>query len=83
MFKKLHIVIEMLHPFCTKKWNIAVDNVYDMWERLSERDQRLFEFSMRKFDWESYFDDYFKGLRHHLVKEDDRTLAMSRVKYQR
>jgi len=66
-----------------KQWSYSRDNIEKMWNRLSEKDQLLFEFQMKEFDWTKYLVDHYKGMRLYLLNEDESTLEVSRTKYKR
>jgi len=54
-----------------------------MWNCLSKEDQQLFKFQMKEFDWTKYFVNHYKGIRLFLLKEDESTLELSRIRYKR
>ncbi|XP_011870261.1 PREDICTED: putative fatty acyl-CoA reductase CG5065 isoform X2 [Vollenhovia emeryi] len=70
-------------PFCNNEWSYSTDNVQVMWDRLGEEDQKLFKFNMFGFDWTKYIVDHYKGIRLFLLKDDDSTLEISRIKHKR
>ena len=84
---KLYIKIDKfskaIEPFCNKEWTYSTDNVHAMWDRLNKMDQQLFKFNMIEFNWTKYFIDHYQGLRLYIVKDDENTLEISRIKYKR
>lgn len=48
---------------------------------MKKKDRELFEFSMHRFNWDSYFHYYVRGARTYLLKDPLTTLAKGRVKY--
>jgi len=83
LYMKIHKFCRAIEPFCNKEWSFSTDNVETMWDHLSGKDQQLFKFSMKGFDWTNYFIDHYKGIRLYLLNEDDSTLEISRIKYKR
>ncbi|XP_011865824.1 PREDICTED: putative fatty acyl-CoA reductase CG5065 isoform X2 [Vollenhovia emeryi] len=84
---KLYMTIgkcsKAIEPFCNYEWSYSTDNVQAMWDHLGEEDQNLFKFSMFAFDWTKYLVDHYKGIRLFLLKDDDSTLEISRIKHKR
>ncbi|XP_072756344.1 putative fatty acyl-CoA reductase CG5065 [Anoplolepis gracilipes] len=83
LYGKIHKAIESIGYFSTKTWNYTDDNVQTMWNLLNKRDQELFLFNMKEFDWTKYLTDFHKGIRLYLLKEDDSNLEASRINYKR
>ncbi|XP_011686382.1 PREDICTED: putative fatty acyl-CoA reductase CG5065 [Wasmannia auropunctata] len=70
-------------PFLMKRKNYSRDNVEVIWNRLDERDQQLFKFQMKKFDWTKYFVDFYKGICIFLLNEGDSALEIGRIRQKR
>ncbi|XP_011700623.1 PREDICTED: uncharacterized protein LOC105457578 [Wasmannia auropunctata] len=83
LYRKIHKYSNAIAPFMLNRFNFSDHNVDAMWNRLSDKDQQLFEFHMKGFDWMKYLVDHYKGIRLYLVKEDDSTLEISRSRYKR
>ncbi|XP_036146805.1 fatty acyl-CoA reductase wat-like [Monomorium pharaonis] len=83
LYTKIDKFFDALGHWIEQKWTYSTDNVDAMWNRLNEKDQQLFKFSMIEFDWEKYFIGHYLGIRRYLLKEDDNTLEISRIKYKR
>jgi len=45
---------------------------------MSDQDQQLFYFDVRKIEWEKYFDTYVLGTRRFILKDDISTLHIAR-----
>jgi len=82
LYKKVHTHADLTEPFI-KPWVFSRDNVEAMWNRLNKKDQQLFEFQMKKFDWTKYFVNHYMGIRLYLLNEDESTLEVSRIRYKR
>lgn len=54
-----------------------------MWQRLNSKDQQLFKFSMANFDWKMYLQDYVKGIRLYIFKDELDNLESSKLKWKR
>lgn len=66
-----------------QKWTFANDNVEEMWCRLDKEDQRLFNFSMKEFNWSKYLDNHFKGIFTYILKQDPNVLEVNCKKLER
>ena len=72
---------DVIGYFSSREWVFTNDNVQLLWKRLSTRDKELFEFSMKNFNWDSYFYTYVRGARTYLLKDPMSTLREGAVKY--
>jgi len=82
LYRKIQTQTEALQYFVSKNWTFSIDSTTQLWESLSEKDQRLFDFDMSSIDWSLFFCNHVKGARRFLGKEDPSTLpvAMKRLK---
>ncbi|XP_046592784.1 fatty acyl-CoA reductase wat isoform X2 [Neodiprion lecontei] len=83
MYQKIHKFANVISYFATHQWKFTNDNVQDMWSRLESKDQHLFLFNMKGFNWDEYFQYYIKGTRIYLFKDDLSTLKASRARLAR
>lgn len=60
--------------FAYRQWNFKNDNVQRLWRNLTEKDKDTFPFSMKNFDWSTYFDRLGLGGRIYLLKDPIETL---------
>ncbi|XP_024875769.1 fatty acyl-CoA reductase wat-like [Temnothorax curvispinosus] len=81
--KKVDKFSNATQPFRTNEWSFSTDNVQEMWSHLSSEDQKIFQFSMVRFNWKKYLFNHYMGIRLYLLNEDDSTLEISRIKYKR
>lgn len=83
IYEKVQKMSNVLNPFLIKEWGFKNTNVQSLWSRLDSQDQEMFPFTMQNFDWHSYMDNYVKGIRIYLLKDDMKTLERSKVKCNR
>jgi len=76
-------LINVMTPFINNEWNITNKNVQRMWNCLNKTDQQIFMFNMKEFDWTTYFNVIYKGVRSNLFKEDDSFLKSAHIKKER
>lgn len=80
-YQKIEKFLNVLAYFATRQWNFTNNNTQSLWKKLNEEDQRLFDFDMDAFDWDSYFFTYARGGRVYLLKDPLETLPQGRIKY--
>lgn len=69
--QKMHNGFDLLEYFATRQWSFPCDNLLSLYDSLGETDQKLFNFDIRKVDWRTYTQNFYIGIRRHLMKEDD------------
>lgn len=83
IYKKIHRFMDVLDDFTTKEWQFTNHQVHGLINKLDKRDKKLFFMDIRDVDWDSYFQNYVKGIRVYLIKDPLDTLPQARVKWQR
>ncbi|XP_033211757.1 fatty acyl-CoA reductase wat-like [Belonocnema kinseyi] len=81
VYQKVHKFTDVISHFCTREWTFTNGNVQSMWDRLDSKDQQIFRFNMKNFNWELYFETYLKGIRVYLFKDDLSTLEQSKKRW--
>lgn len=80
-YQKINKFTDVISYFSSREWKFTNDNVQSLWKKMSKRDRELFEFSMKNFNWDSYFYTYVRGARAYLLKDPLTTLPEGTVKY--
>lgn len=70
MYAKTETMVDLLYEFSTNQWKFDNKNTRKLWLSLSEEDRNIFQFSLKSFDWKSYIESYYYGIRKHLLHED-------------
>lgn len=70
MYSKSESLIDLLSEFSMRQWMFDNRNIRELWQLLSEDDKNEFRFSLKAFDWKSYLETYYHGIRKHILKED-------------
>lgn len=83
VYQKIHKFTDVISHFCTNEWVFTNENVQLLWDRLDTKDQEVFSFSMKNFDWKKYFETYLKGIRVYLFKDKLDNLEKSKIRWQR
>ncbi|CAI6363746.1 unnamed protein product [Macrosiphum euphorbiae] len=69
-YSKTEIALDLLREFTTRQWSFDNKNTVELWLSLSKEDQKTFWFSFEDFDWNSYINIYYLGIRKHILHED-------------
>lgn len=83
VYKKIHKFMEVLNYFTTKEWLFTNDHVNSLLAKLDNKDRSLFFCDMREVVWDTYFQNYMRGIRLYLIKDPIETLPQALVKWQR
>jgi fatty acyl-CoA reductase len=69
--------------FTTHQWRFISDNPIHLLEEMTTEDQEMFNFDVRKINWQSYFENYILGIRQLVFKDDPITLPFARSNLER
>lgn len=70
MYSKTEGMIDLLYEFSMRQWVFDNRNTRELWLSLSEFDRNEFRFSLKSFNWKSYIETYYHGIRKHILNED-------------
>ncbi|XP_060876847.1 fatty acyl-CoA reductase wat-like isoform X1 [Metopolophium dirhodum] len=70
MYAKTESMVDLIYEFSTKQWKFDNTNTRQLWLSLSKDDRNMFQFSLKSFDWKSYIESYYYGIRKHILHED-------------
>lgn len=76
--QKIQTAIKAISYFITNEWTFASGNIVKMQTMLSEADKKIFDIDTTKIQWEPYMENYVKGVRKYILKEDDKDLPKAR-----
>ncbi|EFA08474.2 fatty acyl-CoA reductase wat [Tribolium castaneum] len=80
-YQKINKFADVISYFSSREWKFTNANVQSLWKKMGKRDREMFEFSMKNFNWDSYFYTYVRGTRAYLLKDPLTTLPQGTVKY--
>ncbi|XP_044763431.1 fatty acyl-CoA reductase wat-like [Coccinella septempunctata] len=80
-YKKINKFMDVLSYFALREWRFQNHNLQNLWDRMPPEDKKQFHFSMKDFDWDTYFHFYVRGGRAYLLKDPLDTIPKGRVKY--
>ena len=83
LVNKMHKASEVLYPFTNKQWIWDEDNLKSLQDEMTQVDRDNFNFDVAELEWPSFLDEWIKGTRQYLLKEDLATLPRSRVEMDR
>lgn len=72
---------ESLMYFITNSWNIKMQHMIRIWDRLNSTDKELFFCDLRKLDWDEYLCSYWRGIRVYLLKDPMETIDKGAYKH--
>lgn len=68
----------MIFFFTHKKFDFEYNNVPKLFEKMDERDKKLFNFDMEKINWQQYVHDNVTGIRVILMKDPLSTIPQAK-----
>lgn len=69
--------------FSMRDWDFRIDNVEDLWNRMTNIDRQIFFFDMKQLDWDFFLQQYFRGIRRYLLKDPLETIPKALIKWNR
>ena len=74
--------MQALEYFANREWSWTNDNVNNLNDELSAEDKELFAADLRTDlpNWEDFVINYFKGVRHYVLKNDPATVEWCKKK---
>lgn len=80
---KMSMNMKALVFFANREWTWSNQNVHNLNDELDEDDRKLFCADLRSDlpDWEKFWIDYLKGIRHFVLKNDPNSIEWCRTKY--
>lgn len=75
--------MEVIEYFSMRQWDYQLDTINGLWASLSPRDKELFFFDMAQLDWETYMQNYVRGMRQYLIKDPLETVPKAMVRWNR
>lgn len=83
MYKRTENMVDLLHCFSTRQWEFDNSNTRELWSMLSEGDRKIFWFSLELFDWKSYIQSYYHGIREHILHENLNNMKKASEKFKK
>ena len=83
VYKKIHRFLDVLNYFSTKEVIFSNDRFHELIDSLDYKDRQLFPSDMRDFVWDSYCQNYFRGLRIYLLKDPLETVPKAKIRFNR
>lgn len=82
-YKKIHRFMRVIEYFSMRQWDFQIDNVINLWNRLSDKDKDIFFFDMTQLDWDLFLQQYFRGIRQYLLHDPLDTIPQALVRWNR
>lgn len=68
-YEKIHKMTKVLSYFAVREWIVSIDNVQKLWNTLSEKDRKTFDFDLNELNWRQYFRNHLSGIRLYIIKD--------------
>lgn len=82
-YEKIHKMTNVLSYFSVREWVISIDNMQNLWNTLSEKDKKMFDFDLNALDWMQYFKSHLFGIRLYILKDSSNTIPYAIKKRRR
>lgn len=82
-YTKTENMIDLLYEFSMRQWKFENKNTTQLWLSLSKDDRNTFRFSLKSFDWNSYIESYYYGIRKHILHEDKSNVEKALLKHKK
>jgi fatty acyl-CoA reductase len=79
----LEKLFDLFGIFTNTSWKFTNGNVKDLWHRITDEDRIMFPFDIRSVKWDTYYNNFSKGIRIYLLKDPLCTLPEARIKMKR
>lgn len=67
--------LDVLEFYMNNSWKFDTENVYSLYNSLSNEDKIKFPFTMDFFDWQKYAEHYALGVRRYIMLDSDLTIS--------
>eukprot|EP00092_Neocalanus_flemingeri_P108494 GFUD01139350.1.p1 GENE.GFUD01139350.1~~GFUD01139350.1.p1 ORF type:complete len:496 (-),score=133.82 GFUD01139350.1:192-1679(-) len=82
---KMMRIVQKMHKaelasafFATNDWKWSTENKEKLNMELTSADKKVFNIDMKSLNWSDFFEDYVKGTRQYVLKEDLATVNVAR-----
>ncbi|KAI9556219.1 hypothetical protein GHT06_018793 [Daphnia sinensis] len=69
LYKRTHTLMSCLEFSTTRQWNFISRNPIQLIDKMSSEEKEIFNFHVRKINWETYMKNYICGVRTFLVRQ--------------
>ncbi|KAL1456888.1 hypothetical protein WDU94_001578, partial [Cyamophila willieti] len=84
IYRKIFFLNSTIETFTMKGWEFADGNTQKLHQRLSDKDKRMFGFSIKNVNWEAFHVHLHRGLSKYAIQTNmSKHLFNTRVKYMR
>uniref|UniRef100_T1KXA6 Fatty acyl-CoA reductase n=1 Tax=Tetranychus urticae TaxID=32264 RepID=T1KXA6_TETUR len=78
---RMHYALDLMKYFADRHWSFECDNYINLIHSLKGPDCNTFDLDISKPRTDDVLMNVWLGIRRYLLKEDDRTISMARIKY--
>lgn len=83
IYNKIHKFTDVLSHFSITEWKITNERLNELTSKLTTEDRKLFLCDMKELVWDTYFQNYLRGIRIYILKDPIETIPQARIRWQR
>ena len=80
---KVKLALRSVEYFNSNQWEFTNDNIFMLKNELNEKDLKLFNFDLKSLNWQDYTEQYYLGIKKHLLKDDMNGIEKARRRIHR
>ncbi|KAF6206837.1 hypothetical protein GE061_018073 [Apolygus lucorum] len=80
IYRKIHKFLDVLAYFATQQWDFQYTNLQALLNGLNSTDRQMFDFDMKKLDWDELAHANSRGIRKFIMKEDESNIPAGKRK---
>lgn len=78
---KMHYALDLMKYFATRSWEFETNGLVSLMNALKGRDREIFDVDISSIDSDYAISQIWYGVRKYLLREDEKTIPMARIKY--
>lgn len=78
---RMHYALDLMKYFANRHWTFTCDNYITLINSLKGKDITTYDVDISKPRTEDVLMNVWLGIRRYLLKENDNTISMARIKY--
>ncbi|KAF6206838.1 hypothetical protein GE061_018074 [Apolygus lucorum] len=80
IYQKIHKFLDVIAYFLTQHWDFDTSNLQSLLNELNSTDRQMFDFDMKKLDWDEFARANVPGIRKFILKEDESNIPAGKRK---
>ncbi|KAF6206839.1 hypothetical protein GE061_018075, partial [Apolygus lucorum] len=80
IYQRIHKFLDVIAYFLTQHWDFDTSNLQSLLNGLNSTDRQMFDFDMKKVDWDEFVVANSLGIRKFILKEDESNIPAGKRK---